>query len=80
MKTLQFISLNSCFVSICVIEDLRMIIEISSPITIMQFFFQIPGLIKLQSLENEFLTLHVLKNRWFTNRFKTDKKTFAAEY
>ena len=27
---------------------------------------QIPGLFKCQSLKNVFLTLHVLRNRWFT--------------
>ena len=30
--------------------------------------------------EKVFLTLHVLGNRWFIYSFKTDKKTFAAEY
>ena len=43
-------------------------------------FIQIPGLIKRQRLKNVFLTLHVLRNRYFTNSFKTDKKTFVAEY
>ena len=43
-------------------------------------FIQIPGLFKHQRLKNVFLTLHVLRNRWFTLSFKTDKKTFAAEY
>ena len=41
---------------------------------------QIPGLFKHQRLKNMFLTLHVLRNRWFINSFKTDQKTFAAEY
>ena len=37
-------------------------------------------LLKRQSLKNVFLTLHVLRNMWFTNRFWTNKKTLAAEY
>ena len=44
------------------------------------FFIQIPGLFKCQRLKNVNLTLLVLRNRWFINSFKTDKKTFAAEY
>ena len=43
-------------------------------------FIQIPGLFKRQRLKNVFRTLHVLRNRWVINSFKTDKKTFAAEY
>ena len=43
-------------------------------------FIQVPGLFKRQPLKNVFLTLHVVGNRWFTNSFKTDKKTFAAEF
>ena len=45
-----------------------------------QTIIQIPGLFKRQRLKNVFLTLNVLRNRWFTNSLKTDKKTFAAEY
>ena len=40
MKTLHFISLNSYFVSIHVIVRLRIIIEILSRITIMQFLLE----------------------------------------
>ena len=43
-------------------------------------FIQITGLFKRQRLENVFLTLQVLRNKWFTNNFKTNNKTFAAEY
>ena len=42
-------------------------------------FIQILGLFKRQRLKNVSLTLHVLRNRWFTNSFKTDKKTFAIK-
>ena len=41
-------------------------------------FIQIPGLFRCQHLKNVFLTLRVLRNRWFINSFKTVKKTFAA--
>ena len=80
MKTLHFISLNSCFVSIYVgvrfTHDYQDFIADND----CAIFIQIPGLFKPQRLKNVFLTLHVLRNRWFTNSFKTDKKTFAAEY
>ena len=39
-------------------------------------FIKISGLFKRQRLKNLFLMLHMLRNRWFTNNFKTDKKTF----
>ena len=45
-----------------------------------EIFIQISGLFKHQRLIKMFHTLHALRNRWFTNSFKTDKKTFAAEY
>ena len=80
MKTLYFISLNSCFVSKHVIvrftHDNRDFVADNDYV----IFIQIPGLLKIQRLKNVFLTLHVLRNRWFTNSFKTDKKPFAAEY
>ena len=79
MKTLHFISLNSCFVSINVVvrftHDYRAIVADNN----YAIFIQITGLFKRQRLKNVFLTLHVLRNGWFTNSFKTDKKTLAAD-
>ena len=70
MKTLHFISLNSCFVSIHVIvrfmHDYRDFIADNDYAIISQ----IPGLFKRQRLKNVFIMLHVLKNRWFTNSFE----------
>ena len=43
-------------------------------------FIQIAGLFECQRLKNVFLMSHVLRNWWFINNLKTDKKTFAAEY
>ena len=80
MKTLHFISLNNCFVSIHIVvrfthANRDIVADKDYAICI-----QIPGLFRCQRLKNVFLTLHVLRNRWFINRFKTDKKTFATEY
>ena len=78
MKTLYFISLNSCFVNIRVvvrfIHDYRNFVEDND----YAIFIQITGLFRRQRLKNVYLTLHVLRNSWFTNSFKTDKKTLAA--
>ena len=80
MKTLNFISLKSFFVSLHVVvkftHDYRDFVTKND----YAIFIQIPGLFKRQRLKNVFHTLHVLWNRRFTNRLKTDKKTFAAEY
>ena len=46
----------------------------------MQFLFKSQVYSSVNAWKNVFLTLHVLRNRWFTNSFKTDKKTFAADY
>ena len=79
MKTLHFISLNNCFVSIHVVvrftHDYRDFVADND----YAIFIQIPGLLKRQRLKNVILTLHVLRNRRFINILKTDKKTFAAE-
>ena len=80
MKTLHLISSNSYFVGIHVIVRFmhncrKFVADIDYAI-----FIQIAGLFKRQRLKNVFLTLHVLMNRCFTNSFKTDMKTFAAEY
>ena len=48
--TLHFISLNSCFVSIRVVERLCTIVEISSRITIRQFLFKSQVCLKTCSL------------------------------
>ena len=80
MKTLQFISLNVCFVSILVVvrstHDYRDFVADNDN----AIFIKILGLFKRQRLKNVFLALHVLKNRWLTYSFKTHKKIFAAEY
>ena len=80
MKTLHIVSLNSFFVWMYVVvrftHDYREFIADND----CAILIQIPGLFKRQRLKNVFFTLHVLRNRWFTNTFKTDKKTFAAEY
>ena len=74
MKTLHFISLNRYFVSIHIVvrftQDYRDVFADNDYV----IFMQIPGLFKGQHLKNVFLTLHVVRNRWFTNSFKTDKK------
>ena len=80
MKTLHFISLNNCFVSIHIVVRFTHAYRDFVAENDYAFFIQIPGLFKCQRLENVFLTLHVLRNRCFINNFKTDKKTFAAEY
>ena len=80
MKTLHFISLNNCFLSIHVVVRFTHAYREFVADNDYAFFTQIPGLFKRQSLKNVILTLHVLRNRWFINRFKTDKKTFAARY
>ena len=61
------------------LKDLRMLIETSSQITIMQFLFKSKVNSSVNAWKNVFLTLHVLRTRWFIDSFKTDKKTFAAE-
>ena len=80
MKTLHFISLNSFSVCIHVVERFTLAYRDLVADNDCAIFIQIPGLIERQCLKNVFLTLHMLRNRWFTNSFKTDKKTFAAEY
>ena len=80
MKTLHFISLNSCFVSIHVVVRFTHAYRDFVADNDYAIFIPIPGLFKRQRLKNVFLTLHVLRNRGFTNSFKTDKKPFAAEY
>ena len=80
MKTLHFISLNSFFVCMHVVVRFTHAYRDSVADKDCANFIQIPGPFKRQRLKNVFLTLHVLWNRWFTNSFKTDKKTFAAEY
>ena len=80
MKTLHFISLNNCFVSIHVVVRFTHAYQDTVADNDYAIFIQIPGLFKGQRLKNVILTLHGLRNRWFINSFKTDKKTFAAEY
>ena len=80
MKTLHFISLNNCFVSIYVVVRFTHANRDFVADNDYAIFIKIQGLFKCQRLKNVFLTLHVLRNRWFINSFKIDKKTFAAEY
>ena len=80
MKTLHFISLNNCFVSKHVVVRFTHAYQDFVADNDHAIFIQIPGLFKGQRLKNVILTLHGLRNRWFINSFKTDKKTFAAEY
>ena len=80
METLHFISLNSFFVCMHAVVRFthsfwHFVVDNDCAI-----FTQIPGLFKRQGLKNMFLSLHMLRNRWFTNSFKTDMKIFAAEY
>ena len=63
MKTLHFISLNNCFVSIHVVVRFThayrdFVADIDYAI-----FIQIQGQFKCQRLKDVFLTLHVLRNR-----------------
>ena len=80
MKTLHFIALNNCFVSIHVVVRFTRAYRDFVADNDYEIYIQIPGLFKCQRLKNVFLTFHVRRNRWFINSFKTDKKTFAAEY
>ena len=80
MKTLHFISLNNCFVSKHVVVRFTHAYRDFVADNDYANFIQIPSLFKRQRLINVFLTLHVLRNRWFINSFKTDKKTFADEF
>ena len=80
MKTLHIISLNNCFVSIHVVVRFAHAYRDFVADNDYAIFIQIPGVFKCQRLKNVFFTLHVLRNRWFINSFKTDTKTFAAEY
>ena len=80
MKTLHFISLNNCFVSIHVVVRFTQAYLDFVADNDYAILIQIPGLFKCLRLKNVILTLHVLRKRWFITSFKTDKKTFAAEY
>ena len=80
MKTLNFTSLNNWFVSIHVVVRFTSAYRDIVANNDYEIFIQIPGLFWCQRLKNVFLTLHVLRNRWFINSVTTDKKTFAAEY
>ena len=79
MKTLHFISLNKCFVSIHVTVRFTHAYRDFVADNDYAIFIHTPGLFERQRLKNMFRTLHMLRNRWVINSFKTDKKTFAAE-
>ena len=80
MKTLHFISLKNRFVSIHAVVRFTHAYRDIVADNDYAILNQIPSLFKRQRLKNVILTLHVLRNSWFINSFKTDKKTFAAEY
>ena len=80
MKSLHFISLNSCFASIHGVVRLTHDYGTFVADNDYAIFIQITGLFMRQRLKNVILTLQLLRNGWFTNSFKTDKRTFAAEY
>ena len=80
MKTLHFISLNICFVGINGVVSFTHAYRDIVADNDYAILNQIPSPFKRQRLKNVILTLHVLRNSWFINSFKTDKKTFAAEY
>ena len=73
-------SLNYCFVSIRVVARFTHAYRDFVADNDYAILIQILGLFKRQRLKNVFLTLHVLRNRWFTDSFKINEKTFAAEY
>ena len=79
MKTLHFISLNNCFVRIHVAVRVTHAYRDFVADNDYAIFIQIPGLFRWQRQKNVFRTLHVLRNRWAINSFKTDQKTFAAK-
>ena len=64
MKTLHFISLNNCFISIDVVVRFTHAYRDFVADNDYAIFIQIPGLFKCQRLKNVFRTLHVLRNRW----------------
>ena len=80
MKTVHFISLNNCFVSKHVVVRFMHAYGDFFADNDYAIFDQIPGLFNSQRLESVFLMLHVLRNMRFINSFKTEEKTFAAEY
>ena len=63
MKTLHFISLNSCFVSLHVVVRFAHAYRDFVADNDYAIFFQIPGLFKCQRLKNVFLALLLLKKR-----------------
>ena len=63
MKTLHFISLNNCFVSIHVVVRFTHAYRHFVADTDYAIFIQIPGLFERQRMKNVFRTLHVLRNR-----------------
>ena len=69
MKTLHFISLNNCFVSIHVVLRFKHAYRDFVADNDYVIFIQILGLFKRQRLKNVLLTLHVLRNRWLINSF-----------
>ena len=74
MKTLHFISLNNCFVSIHVVVRLTHSYRDFAPDNDYDTVIRIPGVFKCQRLKSVLLTLHLLRNRWFINSLKLTRK------
>ena len=74
MKTLHFMSLNNCFVSIHVVVRFTHAYRDFVADNDYAIFIQILGLFKRQRLKNVFIRLHVLRNMWFTYSFKPTRK------
>ena len=79
-ENLHFSSLNNCHVGMHAVVRFAHAYQDFVADNDYAIFIPIPGLFKGQRLKNVFLTLHVLRNRWFTYSFKTDQKTFGVKY
>ena len=74
MKTFHFISLNNCFVSIHFAVRFTHAYRDFVADNDYAILIQISGLFKRQRLKNVFLTLHVLRIRWFITALKLTRK------
>ena len=80
MKTFHFIYLNNDFVSIHVVVRFTHAYRDFVADNDYAILFKSKVYSSVNAGKNVILTFHVLRNRRFINSFKTDKKTFAAEY
>ena len=74
MKTLHFISLNNCFVSIHVVVRFTHAYRDFVADNDYAIFIKIPGLFKCQRLKNVLLTLHMPRNRCSLTALKPTRK------